>query len=431
MAVEQAPHNISCIIYTDGQVIIGEVRSLHWRLSDALNSLTQNYLMMFNVRRKTLGRGPEDEEQLARYLVRVDAIVLALPTEAQEQEDMVQSESHQTLRVPRGPIRTTLRTHAWVMEGILHLPEGVELLQHMHYRQRSFLPMTDVRVISAYGAFTTPFVLVHRERVEGIAEWAADGEMLRAVPELTPTAPATLPSTDEVPPPPPAKPRIEPPSMLPPAATTPRPTQPLAPPLPERPRPAQPSIEQVRSVLQRNAGQPAALTPANTPAAPLHPQTPAPAAATSTDEGHAAPGVSTVTEVLQVLFPDADPARLQVAAVTLVALGSLRERALRPGEVLYTHGSDPTSVYVVTTGLLESVRDADVQTPRHVATYRPGEAFGRLRVMGERRRTSTVTAVANSTVLEVSEAAMLELARRFPAHVARFLRNLQGRMSIS
>ena len=64
MPPEQTPHSISCIIYTDGQVIIGEVRSLHWRLSDALNSLTQNYLMMFNVRRKTLGRGPEDEEQL-------------------------------------------------------------------------------------------------------------------------------------------------------------------------------------------------------------------------------------------------------------------------------------------------------------------------------------------------------------------------------
>ena len=89
MPPEQTPHSISCIIYTDGQVIIGEVRSLHWRLSDALNSLTQNYLMMFNVRRKTLGRGPEDEEQLARYLVRVDAIVLALPTEAQEQVDLL------------------------------------------------------------------------------------------------------------------------------------------------------------------------------------------------------------------------------------------------------------------------------------------------------------------------------------------------------
>ncbi|MEI5673494.1 MULTISPECIES: Crp/Fnr family transcriptional regulator [Nocardioides] len=129
-------------------------------------------------------------------------------------------------------------------------------------------------------------------------------------------------------------------------------------------------------------------------------------------------------------FAGSDPA----AAEELLAL--MTRVHLERGSILFAQGDPGASMYVVARGSLKVTR-ADAQSrPTILAVLGTGDVFGEMSLLDANDRDATVTAVAATTLLELSRARFDEelgrrpdLVRALLGHLARRLRSSNDTVS--
>jgi CRP-like cAMP-binding protein len=98
----------------------------------------------------------------------------------------------------------------------------------------------------------------------------------------------------------------------------------------------------------------------------------------------------------------------------LVALAEwFDERTVSEGATLVGEGRSGYSFFVLLEGAAVVVADG-----REVAQYGPGDVFGEMAILGDGRRTATVTATVPSRVLELFGTEFRRLASEHPAIAA-------------
>ena len=92
----------------------------------------------------------------------------------------------------------------------------------------------------------------------------------------------------------------------------------------------------------------------------------------------------------------------------------LRPHVLAPGDVLMRAGEAGSSVFIVETGLLEVALDAAGGEGKPAARLGTGDLVGEMSLLTGEPRTATVTAAAETRVLELSHAAMSQVLADHP-----------------
>lgn len=133
-------------------------------------------------------------------------------------------------------------------------------------------------------------------------------------------------------------------------------------------------------------------------------------------------------------------ARRLVAAVDLFAhlapelrariASALRPHVLAPGEVLMHAGEAGSSVFIVETGVLEVALDMAGDERRPAARLGTGDLVGEMSLLTGEPRTATVTAAAETRVLELSHAAMSQVLADNP-EIAEDLSRLMARRKLA
>ncbi|MCS6915951.1 MAG: cyclic nucleotide-binding domain-containing protein [Myxococcales bacterium] len=97
--------------------------------------------------------------------------------------------------------------------------------------------------------------------------------------------------------------------------------------------------------------------------------------------------------------------------------GLLRERRLRPGEVLFHAGEAGDFMVLVGSGRLEAHTEGQGE-PGPLKEFRAGDVIGEMACLDPSPRVATVTATADSLVFELSHATLRQLEEQAPAAVA-------------
>lgn len=120
------------------------------------------------------------------------------------------------------------------------------------------------------------------------------------------------------------------------------------------------------------------------------------------------------------VFGVADRNQLQQAMARLVHDQLIVRRQVSAGAEVFHQGDMGDTMYIVEDGALEVLlMDGRGRTHR-IAEFKPGDFFGEMAVLGDRRRTATVRTVNDSQLVAVQEEAVKHLMQRFPS-VARSL----------
>jgi CRP-like cAMP-binding protein len=110
----------------------------------------------------------------------------------------------------------------------------------------------------------------------------------------------------------------------------------------------------------------------------------------------------------------------------LIDCGTLSFR--RAGTVIFAEGEAGASLFLILRGRCRVERRGPAGTSLELATLRPGAFFGELAVLTDAPRSTTVRAVDDVTLLEVSRAVLRELIGREPAVLRLLLRFFRARM---
>lgn len=122
------------------------------------------------------------------------------------------------------------------------------------------------------------------------------------------------------------------------------------------------------------------------------------------------------------VFRDQDAAALEKVCQELLQHGFMGHKLLRTGAAIFRQGDEAETLYVVESGHLEVTQAAAPHLPLHpVGHLGPGDIFGEMAVMGNRKRTATVTASTDCAVLAVGDMAVRALLLRFPAATRRLM----------
>lgn len=91
-----------------------------------------------------------------------------------------------------------------------------------------------------------------------------------------------------------------------------------------------------------------------------------------------------------------------------------RRRLLRPAVVLYSEGEESHSFYIVLSGRLRRT-EATPEGPRVQGDFARGEPVGEISFFAKTPRTATVVGIKHALLLEITQAAYLQLVKEFPA----------------
>ncbi|MEK7214184.1 MAG: cyclic nucleotide-binding domain-containing protein [Chloroflexota bacterium] len=180
-------------IYTSTTRTTGFLASGHWRLSDAFNAIDQKFVLVQGARVQPL-QAPVGSDELSTgwSLIQTDSIVLALSLEATAGVEV--PAARRSLQTKRVPLQVKVDAWPFLVEGTLHLPPGVELLQHIHDPHHPFVPVTNARVTlyqNAFAGFSVPFLLVNRSRIEMVLDASEPGRPRQALPQQAVVQPPT------------------------------------------------------------------------------------------------------------------------------------------------------------------------------------------------------------------------------------------------
>lgn len=159
--------SLGVTLYTASARITGELASTHWRVSDCMNALNQDFLLVHDATVQQLQTAGAAAVSAAEVLVRLDEVLLAAPKETSA--GVERNPARQGLQVERVP--TPVRIEAWpfTVEGAFQLSPGVDLHQHVHGSHRRFLPVADARIVyhpSPLLGGPAPFLLVNRLKLQ-------------------------------------------------------------------------------------------------------------------------------------------------------------------------------------------------------------------------------------------------------------------------
>ncbi|MBI4496803.1 MAG: cyclic nucleotide-binding domain-containing protein [Chloroflexi bacterium] len=315
---------VTSVLYTQSTRVSGSLRSIHWRFSDTLNALDQDFVVLHDATFQSLYAAKGEEVAASSLLLRRDRIILGIPHEAQV--GVERSPGRQGLQIQRTPLRALVEAWPFTLEGTLHLPSGVDLLQHVHDPHRMFMPMTAVSVTyqpSPLLSFQSPFLLVNRRSVEVVLDASQVGKRAADDPDVA------------------------------------------------KPGAVDTELSGVRAA-ELLAGT-SVFKPVNLP-------------------------------------------QLQEVCAELCERSRMSRRFVRAGVEVFRQGDVGDTLYVVESGKLEVyVTDPRTRENRHLAYFNPGDFFGEMAILGEGRRTATVRAVTDASLLAVHEEAVQLLMRRFPS----------------
>lgn len=123
------------------------------------------------------------------------------------------------------------------------------------------------------------------------------------------------------------------------------------------------------------------------------------------------------------VFKGADLSLLTHAAEELRGAGGISRKVCRAGSEVFREGEVGDAIYVVESGDLEVVAPDRLSGElRRLATLSAGDVFGEMALLGAGRRTGTVKATSEATLLVLSTNAWRSLASRFPAATTNLLR---------
>lgn len=138
---------IGCEVFTPTTYSTGELVTKHSRFSDALNSIDQDYVELRNVKSCPLLGDRVAEARSA--LIRRESVVLVIPSGQQDAPD--RSSLRWGQLIEKRAIRVGIEASPFQIEGTVHVPVGVDLLQYAHESLRTYVPVTNV-TLSGFGA---------------------------------------------------------------------------------------------------------------------------------------------------------------------------------------------------------------------------------------------------------------------------------------
>lgn len=179
--------SIRAVLYTGTTMTTGDLRTTHWRLSDTMNNIKQSFVLVHDAAVQPLNGSPTDAVQTAQVFVNRDQIVLALPKEGTAGYE--RRPAQQALHVPRGAVQAVIQASPFRIEGVLHPPKDVDLLQYTHDPHHMFMPVSDASVTYAPSpllSFRTQFLLLARANIETIMAVEQIGRKEETPPEMEP-----------------------------------------------------------------------------------------------------------------------------------------------------------------------------------------------------------------------------------------------------
>ncbi|MBI3977831.1 MAG: cyclic nucleotide-binding domain-containing protein [Chloroflexi bacterium] len=322
--------NFPAVFYTRNTRTFGHLRSIHFRFSDTLNALGQDFVQLHDVAIQPLDSDAGKEIRAPGVILHKDSIVLGIPQEAPI--GVERPLLRQDLRAERVRLPAIVEAWPFTIRGTLHRPPGVRLLQHIDDPHVRFLPVTDVAVDyrpNPQLSFTTPFLTVSRQSIELVLDLSPLGKDAPGVPDLV-------------------QPRV---------------------------------IDQQLSAQQ-------------------------------------AADVLTSTAV----FKGVNRELLEQMCGEFCATGRLRRRLCLGSVEVFRQGDVGDTMYIVERGSLEVfVTDPRTETVTHLADYESGDFFGEMAILGEGRRTATVRAVTDASLIAIHGESVKQLMQRFPAATTNLL----------
>ncbi|MBI3977832.1 MAG: cyclic nucleotide-binding domain-containing protein [Chloroflexi bacterium] len=175
--------SIPVVVYTPSTRSEGILRSNHFRFSDAMNTVNQDFVRLHDVTIQPLHAAKGETILAASMLIRNDNVAIAMPQEGQAGHE--RSPIRQSLQVQRVPVRAIVEAWPFTIQGTLHLPPSVDLLQHVHDPHHPHMPVTDASVLyqpSPLLSFKAPFLLVNRQKIEVVVDLSTVGQTAEAQP---------------------------------------------------------------------------------------------------------------------------------------------------------------------------------------------------------------------------------------------------------
>ena len=103
-------------------------------------------------------------------------------------------------------------------------------------------------------------------------------------------------------------------------------------------------------------------------------------------------------------------------------------RQIRAGEVIIKEGDQAAGFFVINSGKVEVVQDADGSNPQQLATLGPGDFFGEMALVDQGPRSATVKADSNVKLLVLGEREFSSLIDNVPAVAKKILRGVAARL---
>ncbi len=158
------------VFFTAHSRYTGYVYTRQFRFSDMMNDLDQEFVQLRDATFQRLYAARQEEVHAGFILLNRDQIILAMPRDISAFE---RPPDRAQMVVERERIRALMEAWPFTVEGTIHRVPGAGLIDYIHDRQRLFLPVTDCTVtynLNPDLSFQTPFLLVHRRRVEMLVE---------------------------------------------------------------------------------------------------------------------------------------------------------------------------------------------------------------------------------------------------------------------
>ena len=136
-----------------------------------------------------------------------------------------------------------------------------------------------------------------------------------------------------------------------------------------------------------------------------------------------AQGVNRRTHLLQKAFPGLTDSWLAYISSTV------DYRHYPAGGVICREGEPGDIFFIIESGLVEVSKIFDGQTPRILARQGPGEFFGELALVQDAPRAATITAIEDTTLLELSKDNFNQYLNNNPAMAASIMRAVAARLA--